>query len=261
MCHEKGSNLATKMMINCIGDSHVSFLSGFDSMIPEWPQKARSCFGNIKAYRIGAILAYSLHKRGHKGRKLLFNIIEAFNIENDIVMLCFGEIDCRTQIVKQARSKNISIEQTVEFTVKNYFSVIMEIKDLGFKVWVWNVILPQMQYINTQEYPSVGTYDERKSTTKLFNEKLRCLCDSRDVKFFYIVDEIGNEHYLDEIHLSQKAMPIMIKRIEDMGFEIERKRWWVLKQGILKIIRFLKSSKGFNSVISYSFCILGILHM
>lgn len=89
-------------------------------------------------------------------------------------------------------------------------------------VWAWNVILPQRKYIDSDEYPSVGTYDERKKATQLFNEKLRCLCDSNGIKFVYITDEIGDEHYLDEIHLSQKAMPIMIRKLEGMGIKIER---------------------------------------
>jgi len=49
------------------------------------------------------------------------------------------------------------------------------------------------------------------------------LCDSNDVKFVYIADEIGDEYYLDEIHLSQKAMPITIGKFEDMGITIEKK--------------------------------------
>ncbi len=51
-------------------------------------------------------------------------------------MLCFGEIDYRTQIVKQVRSKNMTIEKVVELTINKYFSVIAKIKDLGFNVWV-----------------------------------------------------------------------------------------------------------------------------
>ena len=210
------------MIINCIGDSHTSFFSGFDCIIPEWPQKGRDFFGNIKAYRIGPVLAYSLHKRWHKGRRLLFDIVKTLNPEDDVVMLCFGEIDCRTHIVKQASSRNMTIEKVVGLTVSKYFSVITKIKDLGFNVWAWNVILPQRKYIDSDEYPSVGTYDERKKATLLFNEKLRCLCDSNGVKFVYIADEVGDEHYLDEIHLSQKAMPIMIRKLEDMGIKIER---------------------------------------
>lgn len=102
-------------------------------------------------------------------------------------MLCFGEIDCRIQIVKQARSKNMTIEKVVELTINKYFSVIAKIKDLGFNVSVWNVILPQRKYIDSEEYPSVGAYDERKKATQLFNEKLRCLCDSNGVKSLYIL--------------------------------------------------------------------------
>ena len=192
-------------------------------MIPEWPQNGNCYFKNIKAYRIGPVLAYSLHKKWHKGRRLLFKIVKTLNPQNDVVMLCFGEIDSRNQIVKQARSKNMTIDKVVELTVSKYFSVITEIKDLGFNVWAWNVILPQRKYIDSEEYPSIGTYDERKKATQLFNEKLRCLCDRGGVKFIYIADEIGDEHYLDEIHLSQKAMPITIRKLEDMGIKIERK--------------------------------------
>ena len=168
------------------------------------------------------MLAYSLRKRWHKGRRLLLDIVKTLNPENDVVMLCFGEIDCGTHIVKQARSKNMTIEKVVELTVNKCFSVITKIKKLGFDVWAWNIILPQRKYIDSEEYPSFGTYDERKKATQLFNEELRCLCDRNGVKFLYIADEIGGEHYLDEIHLSQKAMPIVIRRLEDMGISIER---------------------------------------
>ncbi|MDP8217188.1 MAG: hypothetical protein P9M03_00480, partial [Candidatus Theseobacter exili] len=89
-------------------------------------------------------------------------------------------------------------------------------------VWAWNVILPQRKYIDSDEYPSIGTYDERKKATQLFNEKLRRLCDRNGVKFVYIMDEIDDEHYLDGTHLSQKAMPIVIRKLEDMGIKIER---------------------------------------
>jgi len=140
----------------------------------------------------------------------------------DFVMLCFGEIDCRTHIVKQARSRNMTIEKVVGLTVSKYFSVITKIKDLGFNVWAWNVILPQRKYIDSDGYPSVGTYDERKKATQLFNEKLRSLCNSNGVKFVYFKAEIDGEHYLNEIHLSQKAMPIVIRKLEDMGIKIER---------------------------------------
>ena len=51
-------------------------------------------------------------------------------------MLCFGGIDCRTQIVKQTKSKKMIIEKVIELTVNRYFSAITKIKDLEFNVWV-----------------------------------------------------------------------------------------------------------------------------
>ncbi|MBW2558591.1 MAG: hypothetical protein JRD69_07160 [Deltaproteobacteria bacterium] len=163
------------MIINCIDDSHASFFSGFDCIIPEWPQNGNCYFKNIKAYRIGPVLAYSLHRRWHKGRRLLFKIVKTLNPQNDVVMLCFGEIDCRTHIVKQARSKNTPIEKVVELMVNKYFSVITKIKWLGFNVWVWNVILPQKKDIKSEEYSSVGTYDERKQHSYLMKSSDVCV--------------------------------------------------------------------------------------
>ena len=38
-----------RVIVHCIGDSHASFFSGFDCIIPEWPQKGNNFFRNIKA--------------------------------------------------------------------------------------------------------------------------------------------------------------------------------------------------------------------
>jgi len=40
-------------------------------------------------------------------------IVRVSNPENDVIMLCFVEIDYRTQIVKQTKSKNMIVEKVV----------------------------------------------------------------------------------------------------------------------------------------------------
>ena len=74
-------------------------------------------------------------------------------------MLCFGEIDCRCHIVKQADKRKVPTEMVVKDCVNNYFEVIDELNQLGFKVFIWNAV-PTAESFNT-DYPIYGSHLER----------------------------------------------------------------------------------------------------
>lgn len=142
----------------------------------------------INMHNIGPKLCYSF------GRDKLncLNIKDYKVDNNDIVVFCFGEIDCRYHIYK-----HISPEKTyktiIDEIVENYFKAIEEnIKQFTkLHVAVFNVVPPVEKY-NTgenNEFPFLGSDEERKSYVLYFNEKLKEYCNKYNYYFFNVYNE------------------------------------------------------------------------
>lgn len=225
--------------IYCIGDSHVNFFSGQNKINGLWPNPSNDILPYFRTFRLGAVLAYNLCEYGtrKKGRELLFVLldrdvpIQARTIPpQSKLLLCFGEIDCRAHLLKQAELQKRDIPSVVEECVERYFSVICEIQQLGYEVFVWNVI-PSSRYnsIPNKEFPVYRTCLERNHVTQLFNNYLKDLCSSAGAKFISIFDELIDEHgltrteyYFDYIHLSQKAISFALAKIEEIVGDLNR---------------------------------------
>lgn len=208
-------------IIHCIGDSHVSFFSGRNSMQPQWPDRSRDVIPLFKSYRLGAVLAWSLPDFGTSslGKEKLLEVIETIP-KNSYVLFCFGEIDSRVHILKQAKKQKKDAKIVAEECAKKYFQSILEIKK-DFKPIVWGAVPSTIsEKVIDNRYPHVGTCRERNEITKVFNDTLEKLSTENEVKFVSIFDKLVTEDYLtkdkfyiDKVHLSQRAMPLAIKEI------------------------------------------------
>lgn len=210
-------------IIYCIGDSHASFFSGRNNIQPAYPELSVNTIPSFKSYRLGAILAYSLCNFGSttKGREKILKLLLTLPKKSNI-LLCFGEIDCRVHLIKQAIKQNKNLEEVITECVRRYFSFILEIKK-DYKIIVWGVIpsTPSEKIIDTR-YPHIGSCLERNYVTKIFNEKLKEFSLESGVKFVSIFEQLllkngrtNGEFYIDNVHLSQKAMPIVIKQFQN----------------------------------------------
>ena len=218
--------------IYCIGDSHVGFFSGQDHIQPNWPNRSDDLLPYFKTFRLGAILAYSLLDYGstYKGRELLSVLLdrgipapERQIPPKSTLLLCFGEIDCRAHLLKQAKIQNRSISSVVIDCVERYGSVISEVVDLGYKVLVWNVIPSTRYEISDGDFPTIGTCIERNQISRLFNNHLETLCATSGAKLISIFDDLVDEqgltkmeYYSDRVHLSQKAMGLALAKIREV---------------------------------------------
>jgi hypothetical protein len=219
-------------IIYCIGDSHIHFFSGWDRIGPEYPGIYYGRLPYFKSFRLGAVLAYNLCNTGTttEGREKLFNILN-FDVKPPAkILLSFGEIDCRVHLLKQRDIRKKPLQEIVAECVARYVSVIAEITSLGYEVLVWNVVPSSLTDIQDDRYGTYGSCVERNRVTKLFNDRLEEQCGSHQSKFISIfsklVDENGlskNEYYMDNIHISQKAMPLALeelkKQIPDFAFD------------------------------------------
>lgn len=209
--------------IYCIGDSHVSFFSGENTIQPNWPEESEDVLPFFKTFRLGAVLAYNLglKRTTMRGHEKLWAILNTAIPNESDVLLCFGEIDCRAHLIKQSHQQNRPIEIVVQDCIDRYLTTIRQVRNAGYPVLVWGPT-PSSSSIFGGKYPTYGTSVERNQVTKLFNDYLAQACDTEaDIRFASIFDhlitadfETHTDYYMDTIHLSQKAMPLAIEALQ-----------------------------------------------
>jgi lysophospholipase L1-like esterase len=169
------------MPIHTIGDSHSYF--GWND--------------DIINHHLGPLLCYTF------GRKCISKFkkfdIKKFNIKDgDTIIFCLGEIDCRCHIHKHI-TDIITYQHIINDIVNRYFKTIqLNISILNIKlknVCVYNIVPPIQRHntIENNEFPYVGTDEERKQYVLYFNEKLKEKC----IEYNYIFFDIY-EKYVDE---------------------------------------------------------------
>ena len=205
------------MKIHCIGDSHVSLFSGLDAVGRNY-----DALPFFKTYWMGPLTAYKAIERKEIMDTLLREDVKA----GDKVLLCFGEIDCRAHLVKQAELRKEPLEKVVRQCVENYFELFLALKGLGYDVMAWNAPPPSMEDIEFGEYSTYGSYSQRLEATWTFNRILKELCGGNDIPFISIFEKLVGPDgltnpliFMDEIHLSQRVMPFVIDEFKEMGMD------------------------------------------
>jgi hypothetical protein len=213
--------MSTKI-IYCLGDSHISFFSGNNNIVPMWEEKNNNVneYENIKCFkvlRLGAFTAYNLYKNKESKEKIsnALSIIE----KNSYILLSFGEIDCRCHIVKQSEMQKKSIEYIADECVCRYIESVDAIKKLGYNIILWNVIPPYSVSNKCGKFTEYGTISQRKDAAIYFNKYIEKSIDS-DIFFLNIYNEISDVDgyalpniFFDDIHLSQYGMPFAIEKL------------------------------------------------
>jgi hypothetical protein len=168
---------------------------------------------NVQSHHLGPKLCFSVGRDG-------IDIKDGYNVNNeDTVIFCFGEIDCRCHVHKHITESN-DFKQIIDTIVNNYFIQIKISVDKfdNLKTVIYNVV-PPVQKHNTHEntsYPYLGTDEERKAYVLYFNEKLKQKCSEYNFVFFDVYNNYidsngflnkalsdGNVHIHDGIHLRQ----------------------------------------------------------
>jgi hypothetical protein len=189
-------------------------------MIDAWPRSARDPSGRFRAYRLGPVLAYRLSDLAATARgreKLLATLAYGPVPPAGTVMLCFGEIDCRYHLLRQAESQERDVEEVVSECVARYARVVLEVQAMGFATCVWGVI-PASEVAPGEEdpeYPVWGTVRERNAVARMFNGLLADRLEPRGVPVISIFEDlVGPDgvpkrgYYMDSVHLSQTALPL-----------------------------------------------------
>jgi hypothetical protein len=182
------------------------------------------------AHHLGAATAYNLNKKNSSTRsnEQLFKLIDKLG-KMDIVMLSFGEIDCRIHIYYQHKKSDgkYSIGELIDKTIENYGQVMAQLKERRVNFCVY-CVSPATKVGNEYKYPFYGTPEERSQINRMFNEKLRALCEKNGYKFvdiyYRVTDKDGlmlQEYAGDEIHLNKRAVRLVRAEIrEKLGIAI-----------------------------------------
>jgi hypothetical protein len=143
-----------------------------------------------------------------------------------LVMLCFGEIDCRVHLIKQAELQQRPLEDVVRSVIENYMTYADWLANLGFRVACWGVIASQTgSPSKNKEFAAHGSEIDRNKVTKIFNLILNEECQLRKFRFSSIFDHLVDAQFRtrteyissDNCHLSQRAVPLLARVLLDTG--------------------------------------------
>ena len=189
-----------KPLIHVIGDSHVKTFTKHKPFV---------------AHHIGAATAHNLKKKDSstKSNEKLFDLIDRIR-KNDIVILLFGEIDCRIHAYYQFMKNNErqTIGEILDMTISNYGEVIEQIRERGVKPCVCSVP-PATAVGNEYNFPFYATPEMRSEITRMFNERLEGLCRKNGYTYIDVYSKVSSadglmlqEYAADKIHLNSKAL-------------------------------------------------------
>ena len=219
-------------MIYLIGDSHVSVFSGVDysenglmHMQPEFGliniNKFEQKIPYFCAIRIGSHTAFNSYNKLNK----IEGVIYEYKIDmGDYIFTCFGQIDVQYHLIPNTVKNNISMDETIDICIDNYLKTLNYLKTNYPNIKIGAYGAPATS-IGCGPNPRI-TKEQAigyNNITLRFNEKLKIKCEENDMLFKDISDKLllpdgsTNEVFvIDDIHLSQKAMPLILSEFSDI---------------------------------------------
>lgn len=224
------SGMVYFLNIHIIGDSHCGvFTRQIDGKDAEFPPF-------VTHYIAGATAFHLKDSQSSSNSKV--SLDSALNLvkPDDIVLLWFGEIDCRLHLAQKSKEKGIPIEKLLDETILSYAQVLKMVNDRGFK---WGVI--GMPPCNREGgFPD----DEKKKIIYYgFNDRLKKFCVENNYKYIdvqeFAADEKGfirpeflrstdcqwfwlerqtfnHDPTSDKVHLNHKIIPHVIEQINTL---------------------------------------------
>ena len=132
------------------------------------------------------------------------------NSDSEAVLLCFGEVDIRANVIKYCYQKGLSIDECVESIVDRYISFASEIASRGFKVFIYG------GYGAGSDRSSVGSERERNYAANCLNTSLSQKSYQNGFVYFSLHDVLFDEErletdssfLLDGFHLHHTGMHV-----------------------------------------------------
>ena len=107
------------------------------------------------------------------------------------MLLCFGEVDIRANVIRYCHQKGLLIEECVDGVVNRYMSFANDIASRGFKVLIYG------GYGAGSDRMSVGSERERNYAAKCLNTSLSVKCEENGFVYFSLHDALLDEECLE----------------------------------------------------------------
>ena len=213
------------MSLIVFGDSHAIIWGGGSVSTGN----TASVFGNVQINYLGPALAYNLMddsgSLGKWGQKIVGHP-SLLDKETSIVMLSFGEIDCRTQVIKRAIKGGLSIKDACLIIVDRYFRFIDLLRDTtSLPIIIWGPIATGSYYNNWDpKFPNIGSEIERNIVTHEFNNLLSLGVKTRpnvyniDIlnKMINPLGQTNTELQDDGCHLNARGLGLAISAFNEV---------------------------------------------
>jgi lysophospholipase L1-like esterase len=197
-------------MIYVVGDSHTAI------------------FKNDPAFQVVEIAgtAHNLInvKSTSNSNQKLQQVIDSIDKNSDLVMLVFGETDCRFHIYYQAQKRGVSISDIINETVFNYGLALHWLRGSGIIPIVFGIPPPGTYDRFVFDTPS-KPYASPEILAKIyseFNSKMKIFCSKRAFAYIDIysktVDDKGflkKEYAADAVHLNLNAKPLILEMLKE----------------------------------------------
>ena len=173
----------------CFGDSHVGVFDGIPGFEKVW---------------VGAATAYNLinPQSSTRGREKIFERLKSADPGSSAVLLSFGEVDCRSNILKYCVKSGKSIDEVCADVVSRYFEFVGEIIARCFSVVICG------PYGSGSDHNNQGNDQERYYTSVCMEKMLRRGAKERGIPYFSLNGVMGDaasretrlEFFADGLH-------------------------------------------------------------
>jgi hypothetical protein len=177
-----------------IGDSHTWVFKGY-----------------CKVVHIDNPTAHNIHNHKEK--------IEGALKKNDINIFSFGDIDCRVHFWNLANTYNFPVITLIQITVSRFLRFVIKYPKYDIRILSLPPCGTQNNRFKKEFYAS---YIIRKYIYFMYNQELESQCLTYHIPFinyyYDVIDENMDrreELIADECHLNKKALPFILRRIEN----------------------------------------------
>jgi len=181
----------------------------------------------FRTWRVGPFLAYNVGTKGHLGWQMLFEALKQVP-KNGKVLLVFGEIDCRAHLVKQRDKQGRTLDDLATECAKSYFRAVSAVRDMGHEMMVFGGMPTGCRgYISEvdgkgYQFAYYGTEHDRNEAARAFDSSVKKECKEAGIRFLSILDKLVDQkgetihgYFLDGVHLSQKALPLIKEALNE----------------------------------------------
>jgi len=226
-------------VVYCLGDSHTMFFAGTERLgfihyrrtgwwSPNWINRGLDLLPLFRTFHVGAATAWRApdHGSSTRAREKIELLIRRGDVPRGAkLLLSFGEIDCRVHLPRAIQGGK-PMDDAVRATAEQFLRLPDWLRAQGFDVLIWAPphVLPKDEDLDAA-FPFVGTWEFRRDITLAYLDALHDRCRAEN---FPVASLYGHYHPADRkipegfchdgIHLSQRLMPLALKKIAATGF-------------------------------------------